>query len=785
MKTTVPTGAGTNQSSPARFKDDNNVSKGSISHNSCDSTSSSTSGSTYTNSNPAATISTTEKNGAVSDKTNAGATNKSGPKTTTMDDSSYDDSTHEATAAAAETTTQEFSINTLPPPRLGAPFLGPPEPPVPAVNFDARAVRQRVRDQEAKIQALLHSNESSPARSMTGIPNNGGGGAGASDGILMKLVKTLENDLKKTEAEKQALQESLDQVKLDQQREKMRQRRERENGQEGGPSQPINKQKDLESDSSFDEYKQASVGTAATAATTATMDSQNDERVKALEMELRQKAFQISMLHERWETTLRRMVQYQCDVETHNVHYTDYTVQMFKEGKDALKEVRGLSKSNNEEKRQLGQKAKVMMSTLLNDLEKLGERYQESRVTQEQHVAELKQEQMEWQHRVWYLENKLEQLQDGTPFDEDEDETLQESTMAGPLMKFHEKLRIQQAAAEQSQAQLQSQLKQSEWECNQATVEKKVHRAENVRLQQTVDKLQKAISEQEERSKIISAKTKSQSSKLKKQQQELKDLRQWAKTIQQQHAQQEAKKMKKASFFKKYRPSPLPPLPEEAAMDDTPLEETDYVIDLEAALKPMDGESQRFDVLLGQLQAQYKAMQDLQDQYRLQARKTTQLEQTVTDLRVAQEKAEAEVESKAVLELRSQLDELERKRKEEKLEAQKTIDDLREKLAIVTKEKLTYAANEKRSTAVAAKAKENASRLAQEAVASSVAHAKPSTAKENASRLAQEAIASSVAHGKPSNAAQAKPSIVKPSFAGQVNLPPPKKDNRPAGLSFI
>jgi hypothetical protein len=267
-------------------------------------------------------------------------------------------------------------------------------PPVAAVNVDKRSVRQRLRDQEAKISALLHK----PA-------------AAASEGVLLKLVATLEADLKKLQAEKRDLQEALERAQ--------QQQREDEEG--------------LETTSVTTDEETAVV------------------RVAQLEDELRRKTHEASLLQDRWETTLRRMVQYQVDLETHELHFTDYAAQQFQAGEEALAELKELTaKDQPSSNRQLGKKAKHMMSTLLKDLETLGERYKDSRINQEQQVADLRIAQMEWQRRAEHLEELCREhkivLEDEQP----------DSVMSGPLMRFHQKMRLQQTAALQTQKELQT-----------------------------------------------------------------------------------------------------------------------------------------------------------------------------------------------------------------------------------------------------------------------------------------------------------------------------------------
>ncbi|CAB9520762.1 expressed unknown protein (Partial), partial [Seminavis robusta] len=226
-------------------------------------------------------------------------------------------------------------------------------PPVFAVNVDKRNVRQRLRDQEAKIAALLQTSKSStsPTASVSAGTETSSPHAGASDEILLKLVQALEQDLKKVEGEKNELKEQLAQV------EKQKATIDED--------EDIDSMKDVEVVASLKEVEVVAAQDDDTTTTAALKDE-----MARLKLELRRKTHESLLLQDRWENTLQRMVQYQIDLETHDVHYTDYASRQFQLGNEALQEIKEMTKKDQPpETRQLGKQAKHMMSTLLKDLE--------------------------------------------------------------------------------------------------------------------------------------------------------------------------------------------------------------------------------------------------------------------------------------------------------------------------------------------------------------------------------------------------------------------------------
>ena len=499
-------------------------------------------------------------------------------------------------------------------------------PPVAAVNVDTRGVRQRLRDQEAKINALLHSTTANNNKP-TQLP------AAASEGILLKLVQTLEEDLKKTEAEKVQLQEDLEELAKQQRQHQQKKDAEADDKEDGSVAVVASV-----------EAPPPPVETATTAAAT-------HERVAQLEAEVRQKTNHISLLHERWETTLRRMVAYQCDVETHDVHYTQYAAQQREAGQDALEELRDLTaKGQPKETRQLGKKAKHMMSMLLNDLEALGERYQEARVSHEQQLAHLRHTQGQWQRRAEFLQAKLSH--EGIIMEEDDDMltlTTEASTLSGPLMTFRDKLRLQETAARAVQDELGAKLQAAQWEAHQSQVEQEVLRKEVERLRQTVSQLQDVTQQQHDALQTVSTAAAAPPTT--------------------------APKKKKLFAFRKK--SKTPPA---TATVVPPSQPPHVVVDVMAALAPMQQESRRFDVLHERMQSQRHALLRMQTDLHQEMRQNAQLVQTVADLRVEQEQTAATKERAAVLDLQDQLHDLEVQREKDQQNALATIQALQARL---------------------------------------------------------------------------------------------------------
>ena len=490
-------------------------------------------------------------------------------------------------------------------------------PPLANVSVDTRGVRQRLREQEAKINALLHSK---PTSSETP-----GDTAAPSEGVLLKLIDTLESDLKKTEAEKVQLQEELEELS------RLR----------GTDVVVADEDESIISLATFPSQRVAGARTTAQGYTEATASASNkDKRVAQLEELVRLKTDHIALMHDRWESTLRRMVTYQCELETHDLHLTQYAAEQDAAGQEALAELHDLTrKGQPKQVRHIGKKAKKMMSSLLNDLEALAVRYQEARVSHEQRIAEVRQSQGQWQRRAEKAEAKLHQ--EGIVVQDNDDD---EAT----LLEFHEKLSFQESAAKQAQEELAAKLRASQWEVEQSQVEKDMLRKEIQRLQRTVSQLQGLTQKQQD-----------------------------ALETAEKAASAAAAVPKKKKFFSFKKSKPVLTRPVESSPPSEP-------IDVAAALVPMQHESQRFDVLHERMQGQRQILLQMQADLHKEMRQKKQLARTVADLRVEHEQVAANVTANdpaaVVLELQDQLRKLEAQRNQEQQQALETIQELQYRL---------------------------------------------------------------------------------------------------------
>jgi len=491
-------------------------------------------------------------------------------------------------------------------------------PPVTAISVDTRGVRQRMREQEARINDLLHSTHMYTFTSSSTASTSDDAKA-PSEVILLKLVKTLEEDVKKTEAEKQKLQDALEQLQAERQ------------------NQLEEQQEEVDAEESV---KAAPVSTSAY-----TSVDQESSRVAQLKEEVRRKTIHISLLQERWETTLRQMVAYQHEAETHDLHYTQYAAQRMADSQEALLELKELtSKSSPKEDRNVGKKAKQMMAQLLTDLESLSHHYQEVRVAQEQQKVDWKVKLEAVERRADYLQKQLEKA--GIPLETicEDEESGETPTMGGPLMKFHAKLRLQQAAAELRENELRSKLEASGLETQQAMIEKDVVEKEMQRLQETVSKLEGLAVQQQDALQASQAQVLELQSIVQQQQQE---------------ATNNKKKQRKLfSFGKKSKTLTINTATMALPASLAP-------VDMAAILALLKQESRRFDVLHERMQQQRQALLQMQTDVHQTMKQKAHLEHTVAELRVQQAQTAAAAETNAVIALQDQLSELERKREKE------------------------------------------------------------------------------------------------------------------------
>jgi hypothetical protein len=432
-------------------------------------------------------------------------------------------------------------------------------PPVAAVNVDRRGVRQRLRDQEAKINALLHR----PAAS------------GSSEGVLLKLVKALEADLKKTEVEKQHLQEELDRV------------RSQRHGSAGSSSSDHFHQS-LSSVGVDDQEEHVEVNDVRV--------EELQEQVLSVQLELQQKSCLVEVLQDRLDTTLRRLVQVQLDLETHQLHFTDYAASQFATGKAALKELTELTaKDQSKSTRKLGKHAKQMLSTILNDLEVLGEKYQLSQIQHENEIASLQQDLVAWQQKAERMADQLRECNvDVTEDLEDDRNSLDIPKLhhSNAAMQWQKKYEV----AENARDTLQKQLDSSILEKQQLRLEHSAMAAEVKRLQGTVQMLEQVTRQQHE-----------------------------ALAEAQAAAAAAASKKKKGLFGRKKKASTPTQPPVTTSIDM-----------IQTALAPIQEESTRFETVQGEIQDFTNRMAFLQAFNEKQAKKNAEMKQELVELRAAQ-----------------------------------------------------------------------------------------------------------------------------------------------------
>mmetsp|Transcript_17710 Transcript_17710/g.33583 ORF Transcript_17710/g.33583 Transcript_17710/m.33583 type:complete len:520 (+) Transcript_17710:87-1646(+) len=139
------------------------------------------------------------------------------------------------------------------------------------------------------------------------------------------------------------------------------------------------------------------------------------EKIRSLQEEVITKDDEIERLHEELIEKLRRVVELEFDLETHEVHYTNYAKEQFKLGEDALAEIKGLkdmqdkgaSMDDPEVQIMAPRKAQKLISKLLADLDDLEARYKEDKLesSSKVHRVELVNEQL--RTRVQVLEDSL------------------------------------------------------------------------------------------------------------------------------------------------------------------------------------------------------------------------------------------------------------------------------------------------------------------------------------------------------------------------------------------
>lgn len=138
--------------------------------------------------------------------------------------------------------------------------------------------------------------------------------------------------------------------------------------------------------------------------------------IQKLEDEVLAKNNEIDHLRHELVGKLRRIVELEFDLETHNVHYTDYAAEQFRLGEEALAEIQSMQKEENggnkgDESDQTNKlaprRAQKLISKLLADLDSLESRYKEEKLGNAAKMAKMELETEELKTRVHVLESRL------------------------------------------------------------------------------------------------------------------------------------------------------------------------------------------------------------------------------------------------------------------------------------------------------------------------------------------------------------------------------------------
>ncbi len=135
--------------------------------------------------------------------------------------------------------------------------------------------------------------------------------------------------------------------------------------------------------------------------------------IQKLEDEVLAKNNEIDHLRHELVDKLRRIVELEFDLETHSVHYTDYALEQFKLGEDALKEIQAMQKEGSgdgetgQDKKLSPRRAQKLISKLLADLDDLESRYKEEKLENAATIGKMELEAEELKTRVHILESRL------------------------------------------------------------------------------------------------------------------------------------------------------------------------------------------------------------------------------------------------------------------------------------------------------------------------------------------------------------------------------------------
>jgi len=146
------------------------------------------------------------------------------------------------------------------------------------------------------------------------------------------------------------------------------------------------------------------------------------KKIQSLDDELVSKNSEIDNLRDELVVKLRKIVELEFDLETHEIHFTSYAAEQFELGEEALAEIRAGSEKksvasigSDGQKPVSRRKASKLISKLLSDLDNLEARYKEEKLLSAAKMEEFRLENSELRTRIQVLETKAENGADGEP----------------------------------------------------------------------------------------------------------------------------------------------------------------------------------------------------------------------------------------------------------------------------------------------------------------------------------------------------------------------------------
>lgn len=312
-----------------------------------------------------------------------------------------------------------------------------------AMAMRRESIRQRLRDREARLTSLVRSTSTDGADSILG------------------QMRSVKENMEKIEKEKSELEEELQRLK------------------------------NATGDDEFLTDKMNSIQEGF---------MKQVQTIQTLEDEIVSKNSEIDHLRNELVVKLRRIVELEFDLETHDVHYTDYATEQFKLGEEALAEIKIMEKemgpeadtSDNNSDRSLGsapgskltpRRAQKLISKLLSDLDNLEARYKDEKLHSVAQIERMKHDNEELQTKILVLEKQIADKKDGKTAASPErgeltPETIEATTEAF-LRKRVETLEAKRSLYREENAKLQKELEEL----------KKESRAELRRAEFDIDRL--------------------------------------------------------------------------------------------------------------------------------------------------------------------------------------------------------------------------------------------------------------------------------------------------------